>query len=163
VSGCGRKPVITVSWEDAQAYVGWLAVQTGTPCRLLSEAEWEYACRAGTSTRYSWGDEIAPDNANYGHNLGRTSEVGSYRANPWGLFDMHGNVWEWVEDCWSDRYDGAPDDGSAWTSGDCRHRVLRGGTWRNVNWDLRSANRFARPAHEWVDDYGFRVARMLDG
>jgi formylglycine-generating enzyme required for sulfatase activity len=97
------------------------------------------------------------------HNLGRTSEVGSYRANPWGLFDMHGNVWEWVEDCWSDRYDGAPDDGSAWTSGDCRQRVLRGGTWRNVNWDFRSANRFARPAHEWVDDYGFRVARMLDG
>jgi formylglycine-generating enzyme required for sulfatase activity len=76
---------------------------------------------------------------------------------------MHGNVWEWVEDGWSDRYDGAPDDGSAWTSGDCRQRVLRGGTWRNVNWDFRSANRFARPAHEWVDDYGFRVARMLDG
>jgi formylglycine-generating enzyme required for sulfatase activity len=75
---------------------------------------------------------------------------------------MQGNVWEWVEDCWSDRYDGALDDGSAWTSGDCRQRVLRGGTWRNVNWDFRSANRFARPAHEWVDDYGFRVARMLD-
>ena len=86
--------------------------------RLLSEAEWEYACRAGTTTRYWWGDEITPENANYDTNVGRTSEVGKYPAEPFGLYDMHGNVWEWVEDCWNDTYEGAPDDGSAWTTGD---------------------------------------------
>jgi formylglycine-generating enzyme required for sulfatase activity len=153
--------VIKVSWEDAKVYVEWLAGETGQPYRLLSEAEWEYACRAGTTTRYWWGDEITPENANYGENLGRTTEVGTYRANPWGLYDMHGNVWEWVEDCSNDSYEGAPEDGSAWTRGDCTRRVLRGGSWSNKIRDLRSANRFAVRLGEWVNDFGFRVARTL--
>ncbi len=103
--------MINVSWDDAKAYVEWLAAQTRQPYRLLSEAEWEYACRAGTTTRFWWGDEITPEKANYGENLGKTSEVGGYPANPFGLYDMHGNVWEWVEDHWHDTYEGAPEDG----------------------------------------------------
>jgi formylglycine-generating enzyme required for sulfatase activity len=107
--------VINVGRQDAQAYLGWLSGETGQTYRLPSEAEWEYACRARTSTRYSFGDSIAPKDANYSESqLGRTSEVGAYPANPWGLRDMHGNVWEWVEDDWHDSYGGAPDDGSAW-------------------------------------------------
>jgi formylglycine-generating enzyme required for sulfatase activity len=159
--GRGQRPVIKVSWEDAKAYVDWLAAETGQPYRLLSEAEWEYACRAGTMTRYWWGDEITSENANYGKNIGKTREVGSYPANPWGLHDTHGTVWEWVEDCWNDRYDRAPADGRAWTSGDCSHRVMRGGSWKNRIWDLRSAKRFKMRAAEWVNDFGFRVARTL--
>ena len=115
--GRGRRPVINVSWDDAEAYVEWLGRETGQPYRLLSEAEWEHACRAGTTTRYSWGYEITAENANYGKNVGETSEVGSYPANPFGLYDMQGNVWEWVEDRWHDNYVGAPHDGSAWTEG----------------------------------------------
>ena len=159
--GRGRRPVINVSWEDSKAYVDWLAAETGKPYRLLSEAEWEYACRAGTTTRYWWGDEITPENANYGSNVNRTSEVGGYPANPFGLCDMNGNVWEWVEDCWNDSYEGAPDDGSAWARGDCGRRVLRGGTWKNEIWKLRSANRFGVRAGEWKDDFGLRVAKTL--
>ena len=127
----GRRPVINVSWEDAGAYTRWLGSASGQPYRLLSEAEWEYACRAGTTTRYWWGDEIAPEYANFGMNISRTSEVGAYPANPWGLCDMHGNVWEWVEDRWHDDYQGAPDDGLAWTQGKDSRRVLRGGSWLN--------------------------------
>ena len=105
--GRGRRPVINVSWKDAQAYVRWLSEKTGQPYRLPSEAEWEYAARAGTTTLYSWGDDIAPENANYGLRGGRTTEVGTYPANP-GLYDMHGNVGEWVEDCQNESYEGAP-------------------------------------------------------
>jgi formylglycine-generating enzyme required for sulfatase activity len=115
--GRGRRPVINVSWNDAKDYVAWLSQQTNQPYRLLSEAEWEYACRAGTTTRYSWGnDPPTPEQANFMGDIGKTTEVGSYPPNPWGLYDMHGNVWEWVEDCWNDSYKGAPSDGSAWTS-----------------------------------------------
>ena len=141
--GRGRRPVINVSWDDAQAYVAWLSKKTGQPYRLLSEAEWEYAARAGTTTRYSWGDDITPEKANYhGSNVGKTTEVGSYPANPWGLHDMNGNVGEWVEDCWNESYEGAPSDGSAWTSGDCSRRVLRGGSWGDGPVNLRSAYRY---------------------
>ena len=134
--------MINVSWDDAQAYVAWLSKETGQPYRLLSEAEWEYAARAGTTTRYSWGDDPpTPEQANFGRNVGKTTEVGTYPPNPWGLHDMHGNVWEWVEDCWNESYQGAPSDGSAWTSGDCSRRVLRGGSWVNDPEYLRSADR----------------------
>ena len=107
--GRSRRPVINVDWEDAKFFIAWLSVQTRQRYRLLSEVEWEYACRARTTTRYWWGDEITPESANYGRNVGKTSEVGSYPANHFGLYDMHGNVWEWVEDCWNDSYEGAPE------------------------------------------------------
>ncbi|NBC33652.1 MAG: SUMF1/EgtB/PvdO family nonheme iron enzyme [Alphaproteobacteria bacterium] len=160
--GRERRPVITVSWEDAQAYVAWLSRETGKPYRLLSEAEWEYACRAGTTTTYSWTDDITPERANYndsGHD--KTMPVGSYPANPWGLYDMHGNVWEWVEDRWHDSYEGAPDDGSAWTTGDSGARVLRGGSWVNNPEYLRSAIRSRDAPGVRNLDAGFRVARTL--
>lgn len=155
-------PVVCVNWEDAQAYVAWLTKETSQPYRLLSEAEWEHACRAGTTTRYSWGNDLpTPKQANFGRNVGKTTEVGTYPVNPWGLYDMHGNVVEWVEDCWNESYEGAPSDGSAWTSGDCGRRVLRGGSWFSGPELLRSAFR------DWLDADlrslygGFRVARTL--
>jgi formylglycine-generating enzyme required for sulfatase activity len=160
--GGGRKPVIHVSREDAQAYVAWLGNETGQPYRLLSEAEWEYAARAGTTTSYSWGDGITAENANYGGIQGCTTQVGEYPRNPWGLHDMHGNVWEWVEDCWNDSYEGAPSDGSAWASGDCSRGVFRGGSFSSRSWWwLRSAYRFPNLAVNRLNDVGFRVARTL--
>ena len=112
------------SWDDAQQYVAWLSKMTGKPYRLLTEAEWEYAARAGTTTAYYWGDEIGKGNANC-NGCGsqwdnrQTSPVGSFKPNAFGLYDMAGNVWQWVQDCYHDNYDGAPTDGSAWTGGDC--------------------------------------------
>jgi formylglycine-generating enzyme required for sulfatase activity len=156
--GRGRRPVINVSREDAQAYVAWLSQETGRAYRLPSEAEWEYACRAGTTSRYSFGDVINPDHANYADlGLHRTNEVGTYPANPWGLHDMHGNVWEWVEDDWHDNYRRAPTNGSAWkdtkTGG-----VLRGGSWADDSGVCRSAYRGPIAAGSRL---GFRVARTL--
>ena len=160
-AGWGRdhRPVINVSWDDSKAYVEWLSKETGQPYRLLTEAEWEYVCRAGTTTRYWWGDDIIPDNANYGRNIRKTTEVGTYLPNPWGLHDTHGNVWEWVEDCWNDSYEGAPDDGSAWKSGNCNVHVLRGGSCFNERALLRSASRTW--SSFWFDFLGFRVGRSL--
>src|SRR5512132_2381056 len=119
--GRGRRPVINVSWKDAKAYVSWLSQHTGKPYRLPSEAEWEYAARAGTTTRYTFGDAVTPKYANYSESeFGKTTEVWpSWRCtaatpNAWGLHDMHGNVWEWVEDVYHDSYKGAPTDGTAW-------------------------------------------------
>ena len=159
--GRGKRPVIHVSWEDAQEYVEWLRGKTGEGYRLLSEAEWEYAARAGSQTRYSFGDEITESDANYGMNMGKTQPVGSYGANGYGLYDMHGNAWEWVQDCWNDNYEGAPTDGDAWKSGNCGHRVLRGGTWNYSPWFLRSVLRGGGYTSSRGDDYGFRVARTL--
>ena len=160
--GRGRRPVVHVSWDDTQAYVKWLSKETGQPYRLLSEAEWEYACRAGTTTRYSWGDDPpTPEQANFSANIGKTSEVGSYPPNPWGLYDMHGNVWERVEDCWNESYEGAPKDGSPWTSGDCSRRVVRGGSWDFEPRILRSAYRSMSLSGDRVSYLGFRVARTL--
>ena len=137
--------MINVSWWDAQAYCEWLAKETGQSYRLPSEAEWEYACRAGTTTRYSFGDAISDKNANYGSKVGKTTEVSSYPANPWGLYEMHGNVWEWVEDVWHGRYKGAPADGAAWTDGEGKEasgvRINRGGSWNNDPRICRSACR----------------------
>ena len=128
--GRGRRPVINVSCEDAEAYLAWLSDRCSAPYRLLSEAEWEYACRSGTVSRYSFGDGIDETVANYNGNIGKTTDVGSYEANPFGLYDMHGNVWEWCADPWHEDYDGAPTDGSAWLDGgDASQAVVRGGSW----------------------------------
>jgi formylglycine-generating enzyme required for sulfatase activity len=148
-----------VSWDDAKAYVSWLKNQTGSEYRLLSEAEWEYAARAGTTTKYHWGNSFDEGRANNGAG---TVPVGRYEANRFGLHDMLGNVWEWVEDCWHDSYAGAPTDGRAWTSGDgCSRRVLRGGSWVNYPRVLRAADRDWNGDGNRLDFIGFRVARTL--
>lgn len=160
--GRGRRPVINVSWNDAKAYLEWLGNQTGKSYRLLSEAEWEYACRAGTMTEYSCGNRITDEDANFDKNLVMTTEVGSYPENPWGLYDMHGNVWEWMEDFWHQDYNGAPDDGSPWiTGGDNVHRVLRGGSWINYSRGLRSAARIRDKTDTRTIDLGLRLARTV--
>src|SRR5262252_251730 len=142
--GRGRQPLINVSWDDAKGYVAWLSEKTGRDYRLLTEAEYEYATRAGTQTAYPWGNEIGKNNANCDGcgsqwDNKQTAPVGSFPANSFGLHDMVGNVWEWTEDCWHPNYDGAPADGSAWTTGDCSRRVVRGGSWVNNPQGLRSA------------------------
>ena len=156
--GRGRRPVINVSWEDAQAYVKWLSRKTGKGYRLLSESEWEYVARAGKTGRY--GRRMRPWRFRYGD--WGTVEVGSYRPNAFGLHDVHGNVWEWVEDCWNEGYRGAPTDGSAWGSGTCAARVSRGGSWIDDLWNLRLAKRFRVAAGTRGSIIGFRVARTLD-
>lgn len=164
--GRGLMPVIDVSWEDAQLYVAWLSQVTGKEYRLPTEAEWEYAARAGSNTRYSWGDEPGIGHANC-HGCGsawnlQTSPVGSFQPNAFGLFDMHGNVWEWVEDVWHDRFEGAPIDGSAWLQGgDDSFRVVRGASWHNEPELARSAIRFKRHRKVQFDTLGFRVARTM--
>ena len=129
----GSRPVIQVSWEDAQTYVSWLSRSTGENYRLPSESEWEYAARAGSTTQYNWGNDIGRNRANCdgcGSQWNqRTAPVGSFAANAFGLHDMHGNVYEWVQDCWNLSYAGAPTDGRAWVHGDCEIRVVRGGSW----------------------------------
>ena len=167
--GRGLRPVVFVSWDDAQAYVRWLSRKTGHKYRLLSEAEWEYVARAGTTTAYWWGDDIGRNRANcydgdgYGPQCGdsyrNTAPVGSFSANPFGLYDVHGNVLEWVEDCWNSSYRGAPADGSAWTSGDCSRRVVRGGSWSRGPLYILSALRWSTGGRN--DKVGFRVARTL--
>lgn len=129
--GRGKRPVINVSWDHAQGYIAWLNERTGKTYRLLSEAEWEYCCRAGTKTAYSFGDSIRWPQANFLNE--RTEPVTRFPRNAFGLVGMHGNVDEWCEDCWNKNYDqpGRPDDGSAWLTGDCSLRVLRGGS-RNL-------------------------------
>jgi len=166
--GMGRdtKPVINVTWDDAQTYVAWLCKMTGQPYRLLTEAEWEYAARAGTTTAYYWGDEIGKGNANCNRcgskwDAEQTSPVGSFKPNAFGLYDMAGNVWQWGQDCYHDDYNGAPTDGSAWTSGDCSRRVVRGGSWTVVPQDLRAAYRYGGASDFRSVSLGFRVGRTL--
>ena len=161
--GRGRRPVIHVGWKDAQSYVEWLSAETGGSYRLPSESEWEYAARAGTTTPFHTGPTISTDQANYGDYIyrGTTVPVGSFPANAWGLHDMHGNVWEWTEDCWNGSYAGAPSDGSAWETGDCGRRVLRGGFWHSTPRDLRSAHRYGNSTGLRNNVNGFRVARTL--
>ena len=163
--GRGRRPVINVSWEDAVAYTEWLSEKTGERYRLPSEAEWEYAARAGSTTKYGWGDDIGHNRANCDGcgsqwDNEKTAPVGSFSANAWSLHDMHGNVWEWVQDCWNDSYRGAPADGSAWETGNCGRRVLRGGSWGFPE-DLRAANRGWLSSGGRSGGFGFRVARTL--
>ena len=157
---------MNVSWDDAVAYVHWLSVNTGKRYRLPTEAEWEYAARAGTTTRYSWGDEIGSNLANCNGCGSRwddekTASVGSFPANAWGLHDMHGNVWEWVQDCWNGSYQGAPEDGSAWERGNCSRRVLRGGSWCYNPRFLRAADRNRKSSGRRISYLGFRIARTV--
>jgi formylglycine-generating enzyme required for sulfatase activity len=155
-------PVVCVNLLDAQAYVRWLGERSGGKrYRLLSEAEWEYCCRAGTTTRYSIGDEITPEHANFGRDSNGTTSITKFASNPWGLRDMHGNVWEWCEDSWHDDYEGAPDDGSVWQGGEESLRVLRGGSWVDDPRFLRSACRFGDLPRNRNVNVGFRVARTL--
>ena len=151
--------MIHVSYKDAKAYTVWLSRKTGHAYRLPSEAEWEYAARAGTTTRYHFGNSISSSRANYGST--KTVAVGSYPANAFGLHDMLGNVWERVEDCWHESYAGAPSDTNVWKAGDCSRRVLRGGSWSDLPWSVRSANRFRDGAENWYGNDGFRIVRTL--
>ena len=164
--GRGARPVINVSWDDAQAYVSWLSAETGEPYRLPSESEWEYAARAGTTTPFHTGAAISTDQANYhgGRYRKRTTAVRTFAPNAFGLYDVHGNVWEWVADCPSYTYRGAPDDGTASTppDGRCPSRVLRGGSWNDPPQNLRSANRINRAVGARNLNAGFRVARTLE-
>ena len=172
--GRGDRPVINVSWNDAKEYVRWLSRKTGEDYRLLSESEWEYAARAGTTGPFHFGTTITPDQANYdgrytygtgrkGRYRQRTVPVGSFFPNAFGLHDVHGNVREWVEDCWHGSHRGAPVDGSAWMSGgDCGARVLRGGSWGRRPRFLRSADRDRDATGYRGIIVGFRVSRTLD-
>jgi formylglycine-generating enzyme required for sulfatase activity len=160
-----RLPVIRVSWEEAVAYCDWLSEQTGREYRLPSEAEWEFACRAGSRGPFAWGDEIFPTDANYFYDengarvgAGRRLPVGCFPPNRFGLHDLHGNVCEWVADAWHDGYLGAPADGCAWTEAEGDRRVIRGGAWDYLPRLLRSSWRDWRLATERADNLGFRVA-----
>ena len=170
--GRGRRPVIYVSWDDASAYVAWLSRKTGKAYRFLSESEREYVTRAGTTTAFWWGSSVTTRQANYNgtnaYNKGEKGEfrnmtlpVGSFEPNPWGLYDVHGNVWDWVEDCFHFSYQGAPADGTAWTTGDCNIRVLRGGSWWNPPTAIRAASRFRNTADTRFIRYGLRLATTL--
>jgi formylglycine-generating enzyme required for sulfatase activity len=162
-----RRPVEKVSWDDAKSFIKKLSAQTGEEYRLLSESEWEYVARAGSTTKYPWGDEIDSSKAKYASDDGSekgTVPVGSYSANAFGVHDTVGNVREWVEDCWHKNYKDALTDGSAWLSaseGDCKERVSRGGSWYNRPRDLRSAFRLRSDATKRSYTLGFRIARTL--
>jgi len=163
--GRGRHPVVDVSWREAQAYVKWLTNQTGKPYRLPSEAEWEYAARAGTVTAYWWGMQTGREKAvcfdcGTRWDSRSTAHVGSFEPNPFGLYDTAGNVMEWVYDCYQRNYEGAPVDGRAWQpGGECNFRVARGGAFNKPSRSMRSAsrNRFAPDTR--INMLGFRVAR----
>jgi formylglycine-generating enzyme required for sulfatase activity len=168
-----KQPAIPIAWDEiTNEYLPWLSRKTGKTYRLPTEAEWEYAARARTTTPFWWGLSISAEHANYdgsaiygegrkGNVRLRPLPVDSFAANPWGLYNVHGNVSEWVMDCWNASYDGAPLDGSAWLSGDCRQRVLRGGSWSSNPQDLRSAARHSGLSGWATAGTGFRVARTL--
>jgi formylglycine-generating enzyme required for sulfatase activity len=150
------RPVETVSWSEAIEFCARLSVLTSQKYRLPSEAEWEYACRAETTTKFYFGDDLTAKLANYNGNIGETTEVGIYPPNAFGLYDMHGNVWEWCQDHWHDNYQGAPIDGSVWT-GNNNTYVLRGGSWiLNPN-NCRSAYRLRSNTVSYLNNVGFRV------
>jgi formylglycine-generating enzyme required for sulfatase activity len=173
--GRGRRPVINVSWIDANAYVSWLSKKTGQDYRLLTEAEWGFAARAGSTTNYPWGNAIDCKKASYDGGPGSacsdktergslrgTQPVGRYPPNRWGLYDMHGNVWQWCADSWHPDYHGAPVDGTAWRDGDESMSVLRGGAWNYASSGLRSADRNWLPKPARTNFLGFRVARSFE-
>ena len=164
--------MINVSWDNSKAYVAWLSKKAGKTYRLLSEAEREYVTRAGTTTPFWWGGSISTRQANYngtstyaGGSTGdyqqKTLLVNAFEPTPWGLYQVHGNVWDWVEDCQDENYSGAPSDGTAWTSGDCSRHVVRGGSWHSSPLLLRSAERGKLATEVQSSGIGFRVARTL--
>jgi len=167
-----KMPVTDVSWNDAQAYVRWLSAKTGKTYRLPTEAEWEYAARGGATTRYSWGEAITRAHANYGmdvccgpHISGEdkwdlSAPVGSFPANGFGLHDLAGNAWEWVDDCWDENPSTGPVDGSARQMPGCRVRIMRGGSWASLPQRLRSAFRQGTGGNDRGPSHGFRVARV---
>jgi len=161
--GRGKRPVINVNWDDAKAYIKWLSEQTGKDYRLPTEAQWEYACRAGSVGKYSFGDDVN-QLGNYGwyhgNSGGKTHPVGEKQANKFGLYDMHGNVWEWLEDVWHENYTGAPVDGSAWVSGGSNIHLLHGGSWAGNDDDLRCADRNSYAATAWGYFRGLRLSRV---
>ena len=169
--GRGRQPAVNVSYEDALSYVAWLSKVSGRKYRLPTEAEWEYAARAGSKGPFSFGVVISPSQANFdgalpygsapGASRRKPTPAGTFAASPFGLYDMHGNVWEWVADCWSPSHQGQPADGSA-RGGACSSRVLKGGAWNTGGWRLRAAHRISKNAKAREYDNGFRVARDLD-
>ena len=167
-----RHPAVCVSWNDAKAYAAWLSSLTGKSYRLLSEAEREYVTRAGSTTPFWWGTAISTDQANYDGNItyagGAKGEwrkgtvpADSFTANPWGLSNVHGNIWEWTEDCWNEKNAGNPGDGTARTTGDCGLRVQRGAGLNNYPHTLRSARRERDPPGNRDSAFGFRIARTL--
>lgn len=163
--GRGKNPVLDVSWDDAQAFVTWLSQKTGKRYRLPTEAEWEYAARAGTPGNFPWGREVGANHANCEDcapsPARRTMPTGSFRPNGFGLYDTAGNVAEWVQDCWKDTYRNAPKDGSAWTTGQCGQRVLRGGSFASRSNQIRSSSRFRYDHDVRYYANGFRVVREL--
>jgi formylglycine-generating enzyme required for sulfatase activity len=170
--GRGRRPVINVSWDDAKRYVQWLIAKTGKTYRMLSDAEREYVTRAGTTTPFWQGCTISAHQANFCgsyaydngsevEHRGRTVPVDSFEPNPWGLYNVHGNVWEWTEDCWNESNNGNPGDGSARTIGDCSRRVLRGGSWDDYPRYLRAAYRYRYTSAIRSNFLGLRVGRAL--
>ncbi|MCY3885567.1 MAG: formylglycine-generating enzyme family protein [Gammaproteobacteria bacterium] len=176
--GRGNQPVLNVSWNDAHKYVAWLSKETGEEYRLPSEAEWEYAARAGSNKAFFFGNEVSKlcEYANHADSstdfswrneacsdgvANQTSKVGRYLANSWGLHDMHGNVWEWVADCWYENYSKAPSDGNAWIPEGCTDRVVRGGSFNGNARFLSSSFRLYTRADYPGHVHGFRVARTI--
>ena len=162
-----NSPVRDISWSDAQEYVRWLSKITKQEYRLPTEAEWEYAARAGTSTRFWWGDSVGVGKADCKDCRGKWSreapvDVDYYPPNPFGLHGTSGGVWEWVSDCWHKSYKGAPKDGSSWKKADCRENVIRGGAWRNDASYIHSTSRFKYDANVRYLLNGFRVAKTLN-
>jgi formylglycine-generating enzyme required for sulfatase activity len=162
-TGKDEAPVTNISWDDAQEFVRWLSQVSQKTFRLPSEAEWEYAARGGTQTKYWWGDQPQPDMANCkgcggAYDPSQPLKIGSFKANPFGLYDMGGSVDQWVQDCWHKDYQGAPSDGSAWLDKTCVSRVIRSGSWRNDQSYVRPASRQGYDAAVRYPTHGFRVA-----
>jgi formylglycine-generating enzyme required for sulfatase activity len=159
--GRGRIPVVHVSWHDTKVYLEWLIEKTGIEYRLLTEAEWEYCCRGGTETDYWFGNEVDETKANYGgHHLHPLEVEVLYQVNPFGLWDMSGQVWEWVGDPWHPNHYGRPRDGGIWaTQGSSELHVVRGGSWKGSKGSVRSASRSYQISEHRVDNIGFRIAK----
>jgi formylglycine-generating enzyme required for sulfatase activity len=166
-SGHAQHPVVNISWQDAQNYLAWLKKITGFEYRLLTEAEWEYAARANHQTRYAWGNEVGKQRASCSDCLTSWKEkdtfvVGAFPENDFNIFEMQGNVREWVSDCWHENYEDAPQDGSAWLNS-CSEgrRVTRGGAWNMPSLDLRVSARGRETWTQVSDNLGFRIARVV--
>lgn len=160
--GRGERPVIFVSWDQAQEFAAWLSAKTGRAYRLPTEAEWEYACRAGAVSRYAFGDTASAEQINFGRNKGGTVPVGQYPHNAWGLFDMHGNVWEWVEDVWNSGHRGRPEDQRVRLDGpEPDTRTVRGGSWDDPQHRVTCASRNRKDRDQRENEIGFRVARSF--